>query len=220
MAQSYVTNLVTDLQLKQNVITNDSLVIANTSGLQAALDAKPNALDVSTALNGKQPLIVDDSLSISHTANLQTTLNSLALKQDALSDVPGNGVSLLLGAQLRKIYGHGGTVVAQSPFNLADANDPFAYQIRVSSEELQTALAAAQQKVQALSTDAFISNLNLTTYIAGNLETQSVRIEHVLLCALMLAPAENVDLAIRSWGNLGGAVCPQQRRPGVCRRWP
>ena len=38
------TSLITRLAAKQNTLTNNSLVIATTSGLQTALDAKQNTL--------------------------------------------------------------------------------------------------------------------------------------------------------------------------------
>ena len=89
----------------------------------------------------------------------------------------------MLGAQLRKIYGHGGTVVSQT-FDLADANAPTNYQIRVSSEELQTALAAVQQKVSAFSSTGFLSGTTYATWVTGNLNIQAAKASYVFLTPL------------------------------------
>ena len=74
----------------------------------------------------------------------------------------------------------------------------------MSSEELQTAIAAVQQKVSALSNTGFLPDTTLVTWITGNVEIKSMRVQHVLLSPLLLAPAENVELAIRNYWNGGG----------------
>ena len=157
---------------------------------------------LSNALNSKHPLLTAQApLSQSLVSGLTDALNS---KQNLLSDVSGTGVSLLLGTHLvRKLFGHGGIACTQH-LELGDPDDPRNFQIRVSGEALQTALAAVQQKVGAVSTDAFVPNPDLTTYIAGNVNVASLKIHHALLCPILLAPAENVNLSIRTYGNSGG----------------
>ena len=111
------------------------MTIARTTGLQAALDSK-------------QALLQDGSLTIARTTGLQAALDS---KQDLLSDLPGTGVTLMLGNQMRRLFGHGGVAITQH-LELADPNDPSNFQIRVSGEALQTAIATLQQQVSAIST--------------------------------------------------------------------
>ena len=73
------------LDPKQNLITNGSLSIARTSGLQAALASKHNLItdrslsiartnDLQGALDSKQPTIADGGLSIAKTSGLQSAL--------------------------------------------------------------------------------------------------------------------------------------------------
>ena len=58
------TNVITEINTKQDLISDGDLSISKTDGLQTALDEK-------------QDLISDDDLTISNTLNLQTTLNNL-----------------------------------------------------------------------------------------------------------------------------------------------
>ncbi len=111
-------------------------------------------LDHGTAIVGKQNTIVDDSLEIRHVRLLQSALDG---KQSLLSDVAGTGVSLRLGTKLRQVFGHGGISVTHS-LNSANLDDPTNFQVRISGEELQTAIAAVQQKVSAFSTSSFQPN--------------------------------------------------------------
>ena len=214
------------LALKQNTIADNQLPQAKITNLVSDLSLKASTASVESALASKQNTISDNGLSISKISNLQEALNgkhplltaqaplsqslvdnlsnSLALKQDQLQDVPGTGVSLLLGAdRLRKIYGHGG-IVASHVFDLSEPDAVTNYQIRISAEALQTALANVQQKTGAMSTDAFVSNPDLSTYIAGTVRIRTLLINHALLSSLIVASSENVDLAVRNWGNNGG----------------
>jgi len=72
---------------KQATITDGSLTIARTDGLQTALDAKQATITdgsltiartngLQTALNAKQATITDGSLTIARTNGLQTALNA------------------------------------------------------------------------------------------------------------------------------------------------
>jgi hypothetical protein len=73
---------------KQGTITDGSLTISRTSGLQTALDGKQATItdgsltiatrtsELQTALDGKQATITDGSLTIARTAGLQTALDS------------------------------------------------------------------------------------------------------------------------------------------------
>jgi outer membrane murein-binding lipoprotein Lpp len=81
---------ITDaLNSKQNTITDGSLTIARTNGLQAAIDSKWNtpanatnlgyvdiASNLTGLLNAKQNTITDGSLTIARTSGLQAALNS------------------------------------------------------------------------------------------------------------------------------------------------
>ena len=85
----YLSSISSDIQTqissKQDTITDGSLTIARTSGLQTALDSKSNKAgetytgthDFSGAtVTGVGTTIADGSLTIAKTANLQTTLDS------------------------------------------------------------------------------------------------------------------------------------------------
>ena len=160
-----------------------------------SIDVVERLLTHGTALAGKQPLVVDDSLEIRHVRLLQSALDA---KQSLLSDVTGTGVSLRLGTKLRQVFGHGGISVTHY-LNSADLSDPSNGQVRVSGEELQTAIAAVQQKVSALSSTGFLPDPTYVTYITGNLNIHSMKAKYVLLTPLLLAPEENVDLNIRNY---------------------
>ena len=56
-----------------------------------------------------------------------------------------------------------------------------------------------QQKVSAFSTSSFSSNTGLVTFITGNLNIQSMKVNHVLLTPYLLAPAEDIELNIRNF---------------------
>jgi trimeric autotransporter adhesin len=79
---------------KQDIITDGSLTIARTSGLQTALDSKQPTITngsltiaqtsgLQTALDGKQATIADADLTIAKTNGLQTALDS---KQPTITD--------------------------------------------------------------------------------------------------------------------------------------
>ena len=79
---------------KQDSINDGDLTIANTSGLQSALDDKQDTIEdgdltiaktsgLQTALNNKQDTIEDGDLTIAFTSGLQTALNN---KQDTIED--------------------------------------------------------------------------------------------------------------------------------------
>ena len=67
--------------------------------------------------------------------------DSLDAKQSLLSDVPGTGINLRFGTQLRKVFGHGGIAVTHS-LNPQNVNDPSNFQIRISGEQLQPLITA------------------------------------------------------------------------------
>ena len=115
----------------------------------------------------------------------------------------GTGVNLRLGTKLRQVFGHGGISVSHY-LNSADLDDPSNLQVQVSGEELQTAIAAVQQKVSAFSTSSFLPDPTYVTYITGNLNIHSMKAKYVLLTPLLLAPEENVELNIRNYSNFGG----------------
>jgi len=73
--KSYVD---TQLATKQNTITDGSLTIARTSGLQTALDSKAATTYVDTQLATKQNTITDASLTIARTSGLQAALDAKA----------------------------------------------------------------------------------------------------------------------------------------------
>jgi hypothetical protein len=78
-------DIATKFLAKQNTITDDSLTIARTTGLQTALNSKQAVLanasfldatsSVQTQLDGKQATITDGSLTIASTSGLQSALN-------------------------------------------------------------------------------------------------------------------------------------------------
>ena len=121
------------------------------------IDVVDRLLTHGAALAGKQNTIVDDSLEVRHVRLLQSALDS---KQALLTDVAGTGVSLRLGTKLRQLFGHGGIAVTHY-VNGADLNDPSNFQVRVSGEELQTAIAALQQKVSAFRRRRFCQTLHM-----------------------------------------------------------
>ena len=123
-----------------------------------------------------------------------------------MSDVPGAGVSLIIldGAQLRKIFGHGGIVVSQH-FNVVDADDPGNFQVRVSGAELQTAIATLQQQVSAFSTSAFLPNAGPATHTGNLVVTDKVtagafETGHGILTPHVIAGA-NSDLTLFNYGG-------------------
>jgi hypothetical protein len=88
------TNVITEINTKQDIITDGSLTIARTDGLQTALNAKQATITdgsltiartdgLQTALDGKQATITDGSLTIARTSGLQTALNA---KQATITD--------------------------------------------------------------------------------------------------------------------------------------
>ena len=97
-------------------------------------------------LAAKQNTIVDDALEIRHVRLLQDSLDA---KQSLLSDVPGTGINLRFGTQLRKVYGHGGIAVTHS-LNPQNINDPINFQVRISGEQLQPIIATESPPSLAL----------------------------------------------------------------------
>jgi len=88
------THVNAQLLLKQDVVGNDHLAIAHTSGLQDALNAKQatvtaddlaiaHTAGLQDALNAKQATVTAEDLAISHTAGLQDALNA---KQATVTD--------------------------------------------------------------------------------------------------------------------------------------
>ena len=134
--KSKATDVSASIATRQPLIQDGSLTIARTSGLQAALDEKARASDVTslaadvstrasasaltTGLATKQSVITDNALEIRQTRFLQDTLDA---KQGLLGDVPGTGVSLRLGGNLRKVYGHG-NISVEHTVNMGDITDP------------------------------------------------------------------------------------------------
>ena len=138
-----ITDVNDRLNTKQNTITDNSLLISHVNNLQGVLNAKQNTITDNSlsishvnllqgALNAKQNTIDNNSLSISHVNNLQSALDS---KQQSLTDLEGNGVPVLFGNKLRKVFGSDGIDVTQF-LNLADENDPSNFQIRVSGSAI------------------------------------------------------------------------------------
>ena len=90
-------------------------------------------------MSTKQATVVDDALEIRHVKLLQDSLDA---KQSLLSDVPGTGINLRFGTQLRKVFGHGGIAVTHS-LNPQNVNDRSNFLIRISGEQLQPFITAA-----------------------------------------------------------------------------
>ena len=69
----------TNIDTTQDIITDDSLLISYTSGLQAALNnCSNNDVTLRTYMGIKQDIIADDGLLISNTSELQAALNDLS----------------------------------------------------------------------------------------------------------------------------------------------
>ena len=100
------------------------------------------------------------------------------------------------------MIGHGGISVTHS-INTANLDDPSNFQVQVSGEQLQTALAAVQQKTSAFSTTGFLPD-SYVTYITGNLNLHSTKAKFVILTPLLSAPEPNQELNIRNYLNFGG----------------
>jgi hypothetical protein len=97
LTSSHTTNISTNtanILTKQATITDGSLTIARTNGLQTALNGKQATITdgsltiartngLQTALNGKQATITDGSLTIARTNGLQTALDG---KQATITD--------------------------------------------------------------------------------------------------------------------------------------
>jgi hypothetical protein len=65
------TNIITEINTKQNIINDDDLTIPKIFNLQSLLT------NLQDNINLKQNIITDESLSISKTLNLQTSLTNL-----------------------------------------------------------------------------------------------------------------------------------------------
>ena len=87
-------NIITEIGTKQDTIEDGDLTIANTNGLQSALNDKQDTIEdgdltiantngLQPALNDKQDTIEDGDLTIAKTDGLQTALNG---KQDTIED--------------------------------------------------------------------------------------------------------------------------------------
>ena len=101
--------------------------------LASDLASKASSQQLADRLATKQNTIDDDALEIRHVRLLQDSLDA---KQSLLSDVPGTGINLRFGTQLRKVFGHGGIAVTHS-LNPQNVNDPSNFQVRISGEQLQ-----------------------------------------------------------------------------------
>jgi len=75
---NFKNNIQTQLNSKQNVITDGSLSISKIAGLDAQLQAKYNKSEVDTLLAGKQSTLAVTSISIDKTINLQNELDDKA----------------------------------------------------------------------------------------------------------------------------------------------
>ena len=71
-----MSGLQASLDAKQNIITDNSLTIGRTNGLQTALDNRYTKIAVDTLLTSKQDNITINSLDITHTNGLQTALDA------------------------------------------------------------------------------------------------------------------------------------------------
>ena len=160
-----------------------------------SIDVVERLLAHGTALAAKQNTVVDNSLEIRHVRLLQDTIDS---KQALLTELAGTGVGVLYGSKLRRIFGSGGISVSHY-VDSANLNNPSNFQIQVSGTELQTAIAAVQQKVSAFSTTGFLPDPTYVTYITGNLNIHSMKAQYVILTPLLLAPEETIDLNIRNY---------------------
>ena len=78
--------------------------------------------------------------------------------------MPGTGVSLRHGGNLRKVYGHGGITV-EATVNSANATDPTNMQLRVSGEQLQTSITSLGGTLAALS--ATVGGINTSTFLSS-----------------------------------------------------
>ena len=141
------------------------LAQSKVQGLVADLASRATAASLTTGLSGKQDVIPEGGLAQSKVQGLPAALGS---KQDLLSDLPGTGVTLLLNNQVRRLFGHGGIALTQH-LELADENDPRNFQVRVSGEALQTAIATLQQNARAFSSTGFLPETTYATWVTGNL---------------------------------------------------
>ena len=142
LLEQSIANLNTGLALKQPLIADAGLAQSKVLNLTSDLAAKASSQQLADGLAAKQNTVVDNSLEVRHVRLLQDALDG---KAALLSDVPGTGISLLLGARLRKIFGHRGIAVTHS-FNLLNVSDPDNFQLRVSGAELQSSIATLSAK--------------------------------------------------------------------------
>jgi hypothetical protein len=115
-----MSGLQASLDAKQNIITDNSLTIARTNGLQTALDSRYTKIAVDTLLTSKQDNITDNALNIAHTNGLQTALDA---KLGKIENIPITQVTNLQ------------TVLAGKQDMIADNSLPI---VKISG--LQTAL--------------------------------------------------------------------------------
>jgi len=98
-------NVITKIGTKQDTIGNDDLTIANTSGLQSALNGKQDTIGnddltiaftsgLQSALNGKQDTIGNDDLTIANTSGLQTALDAKQDEIDINTNLSLNSITL------------------------------------------------------------------------------------------------------------------------------
>ena len=194
---------------KQPIIADGGLAQSKVLNLTSDLAARALQADLISGLAGKQNVVTDNSLEVRHVRFLQDSLDG---KQALLSDVPGTGISLLLGARLRKVFGHGGIAVTHS-LNPLDVNDPINFQVRVSGAELQSSIATlsatvadvsdgltvVEQALDALSQAApsassLLPNTGPATFtgalsVTGALSAGSLETGHGLLTPRIVAPA-------------------------------
>ena len=67
-----------------------------------------------------------------------------------------------------------------------------------------SAISAMQLNVGAFSSTGFLQSGTYVTYVTGNLNIQAMKATNVILTPIILAPEENVELAIRNYWIAGG----------------
>ena len=115
-----------------NLTASGSLTVNGTFTASGGLSGYYSSAAVDNLLSGKQPTITTGSLPISHVANLQTSLDA---KQSLLTHRTGTGVTLRDGSVMRRIFGTNGISVTV-PLNIADANDPENFQLKLDASAL------------------------------------------------------------------------------------
>ena len=118
---------------------------------------------------------MNNSLSISHINLLQSSLDS---KQPLLSDLEGNGVPILFGTQLRKIFGSDGINVTQY-INVGDENDPSNFQIRISGSPIYNQLNSKLNSSEIQNYYTKLDINNLLNAKQNTITTNGLEITHI-----------------------------------------